>query len=80
MNRPSESRRDIENLIATYAFLEDDGGFDGMGALLNLCAFTFGNGPIIRGKAAMGSCETRFEYVNEDGTPCIRHLTHHPRL
>ncbi len=47
------SEREIENLIATYAFLVDDGEFENLGALLDRCDFTLGPGPTIRGKEAV---------------------------
>ena len=45
--------RAIENLIARYSFLVDDGDFDGLGELLAACALTLGPGPAVRGRAAI---------------------------
>jgi 3-phenylpropionate/cinnamic acid dioxygenase small subunit len=67
--------RDIENLIATYAFLVDDGDFDGLGALLDQCDFTLGDGPAIRGKDAIAKFAREALRVYEDGTPRTRHVT-----
>ena len=69
------SERDIENLIGTYAFLVDDGDFDGLGALLDQCDFALGNGPAIRGKDAIAKFGHESLQVYEDGTPHTRHVT-----
>jgi 3-phenylpropionate/cinnamic acid dioxygenase small subunit len=69
------SERDIENLIATYAFLVDDGDFDGLGALLDQCDFTLGGGPAIRGRQAIASFARQAPQVYDDGTPRTRHVT-----
>jgi hypothetical protein len=43
---PPSSYRAIENLIATYAELVDDGDFAGLGALLANATFTGGGAPV----------------------------------
>lgn len=69
------SERDIENLIGTYAFLVDDGDFDGLGALLNQCDFTLAKSPPIRGKEAIAKFGRESLQVYDDGTPRTRHVT-----
>jgi 3-phenylpropionate/cinnamic acid dioxygenase small subunit len=69
------SEREIENLIGTYAFLVDDGDFDGLGALLDECDFTLGNGPAIRGRDAIAKLGRQALQVYDDGTPRTRHVT-----
>jgi 3-phenylpropionate/cinnamic acid dioxygenase small subunit len=69
------SEREIENLIGSYAFLVDDGDFDGLGALLNQCDFTLGDGPTIRGKVAIAKFAGDALRVYDDGTPRTRHVT-----
>ena len=69
------SERDIENLIGTYAFLVDDGDFDGLGELLDQCDFALGDGPAIRGKDAIAKFGRESLQVYADGTPRTRHVT-----
>jgi 3-phenylpropionate/cinnamic acid dioxygenase small subunit len=69
------SERAIENLIASYAFLVDDGKFDELGALLDRCDFRLGNSPIIRGKDAIAKFARDALQVFEDSTPRTRHVT-----
>jgi 3-phenylpropionate/cinnamic acid dioxygenase small subunit len=69
------SERESENLIATYAFLVDDGKFDDLGALLDRCDFRLGSGPAIRGKEAIAKFARDALQVFEDGTPRTRHVT-----
>ncbi|HEY4068878.1 MAG TPA: nuclear transport factor 2 family protein [Burkholderiaceae bacterium] len=53
MSHGLSSERAIENLIARYSFLVDDGDFAGLGELLGACAFTLGAGPAVRGREAI---------------------------
>lgn len=69
------SEREIENLIATYAFLVDDGDFDNLGVLLDRCDFRLNNGPVIRGSDAIAKFARDALQVFEDGTPRTRHVT-----
>jgi len=69
------SEREIENLIGTYAFLVDDGDFDGLGELLDHCDFRLGAGPAIRGKDAIARFGRDSLQVFADGTPRTRHVT-----
>ncbi len=69
------SEREIENLIATYAFLVDDGEFENLGALLDRCDFTLGPGPTIRGKEAVAKPARNALRIFDDGTPRTRHVT-----
>ena len=69
------SEREIENLIATYAFLVDDGEFDKLGVLLDRCDLTLGSGPTIRGNEAVAKLARDALQVFEDGTPRTRHVT-----
>ena len=68
------SCRAIENLIATYAELVDDGDFAGLGALLADATFTGSGAPV----SGSGAIETMFRdmlIVYDDGTPRTRHVT-----
>jgi 3-phenylpropionate/cinnamic acid dioxygenase small subunit len=67
--------RSIENLISRYAFLVDDGDFDGLGQLLEHCDFTLGAGPAVRGRAAVVALARAALQVHSDGTPRTRHVT-----
>ncbi len=69
------SDREIENLIATYAFLVDDGKFDALGELLDRCDFTLGSGPVLRGREAIAAFARKALRTFEDGTPRTRHVT-----
>jgi 3-phenylpropionate/cinnamic acid dioxygenase small subunit len=69
------SDRAIENLIAQYAFLVDDGDFEGLGRLLAHCNFTLGAGPPVRGDGAVTALATHALQVHADGTPRTRHVT-----
>ena len=75
MTHAQSSEREIENLIATYAFLVDDGAFDELGLLLDRCDFKLGDGPVIRGKEAVAKFGRQALQVFEDGTPRTRHVT-----
>jgi 3-phenylpropionate/cinnamic acid dioxygenase small subunit len=71
----ASSSRIIENLIATYAFLVDDGEFAKLGDLLADATFSLNGGPAIKGRDAI----ERFAYdtlqTYDDGTPRTRHVT-----
>ena len=67
--------RAIENLIARYSFLVDDGDFDGLGELLAACALTLGPGPAVRGRAAIAQLARAALMTCDDGTPRTRHVT-----
>src|ERR1700685_3577865 len=71
---PPSSYRAIENLIATYAELVDDGNFAGLGALLANATFTGGGAPV----SGSDAIENMFQdtlIVYDDGTPRTKHLT-----
>jgi 3-phenylpropionate/cinnamic acid dioxygenase small subunit len=71
---PPSSHRAIENLIATYAELVDDGDFAGLGALLANATFTGGGAPV----SGSDAVENMFQdtlIVYDDGTPRTKHLT-----
>jgi 3-phenylpropionate/cinnamic acid dioxygenase small subunit len=69
------SEREIGNLIATYAFLVDDGEFEQLGVLLDRCDFTLGKGPAVRGSEAIAKLARGALQVFGDGTPRTRHVT-----
>jgi hypothetical protein len=71
--RAIEGYRAIENLIATYAELVDDGDFAGLGALLADATFTGGGGPV-SGAAAIEQM-FRAMVIVYDGTPRTQHVT-----
>jgi 3-phenylpropionate/cinnamic acid dioxygenase small subunit len=68
------SDRQIENLIARYAFLVDDGEFAGLGDLLDAADFTLGPNTV-RGKAAVEELALNTLQTYADGTPRTRHVT-----
>jgi 3-phenylpropionate/cinnamic acid dioxygenase small subunit len=68
------SYRAIENLIATYAELVDDGDFAGLGALLADATFT-GSGAPVSGPDAIEKMFRDMLIVYDDGTPRTRHVT-----
>jgi 3-phenylpropionate/cinnamic acid dioxygenase small subunit len=68
------SEREIENLIARYAFLVDDGDFAGLGELLDAADFTLG-ASTVRGKEAIGELARNVLLTYADGTPRTRHVT-----
>jgi 3-phenylpropionate/cinnamic acid dioxygenase small subunit len=70
---PSSSRI-IENLIATYAELVDDGDFAGVGALLADAVFT-GSAGSVSGRDAIEKTLRDNLIVYEDGTPRTKHVT-----
>lgn len=68
------SHRAIENLIARYAELVDDGDFAGLGALLADAVFVGGGEPV-RGSAAIEEMFRETVVVHDDGTPRTQHVT-----
>jgi 3-phenylpropionate/cinnamic acid dioxygenase small subunit len=73
-NDPSSSYRAIENLIATYAELVDDGDFAGVGNLLADATFTGGAGSVSGRDAIEKMLQDRL-IVYDDGTPRTKHVT-----
>jgi 3-phenylpropionate/cinnamic acid dioxygenase small subunit len=71
---PSLSYRAIENLIAAYAELVDDGDFAGLGALLADATFIGGGAPV-SGADAIEKMFGDTLIVYDDGTPRTRHVT-----
>lgn len=69
------SSRIIENLIATYAFLVDDGEFAQLGNLLADADFSLNGGPPIRGHDAIERFAHDTLQTYDDGTPKTRHVT-----
>src|SRR5271156_2524629 len=68
------SYRAIENLIATYAELVDDGDFAGLGTLLADATFTGSSAPA----SSPDAIEKMFRgmlIVYDDGTPQTKHVT-----
>jgi 3-phenylpropionate/cinnamic acid dioxygenase small subunit len=74
MTPAAASDRQIENLIARYAFLVDDGDFAGLGELLEAADFTLGPN-IVHGKAAVEELALSTLRTYADGTPRTRHVT-----
>jgi ketosteroid isomerase-like protein len=70
---PASSPRAIENLIATYAELVDNGDFAGVGILLAEATF-IGRGVPVSGRDAIEKMLRESVIVYEDGTPCTKHL------
>src|SRR6266567_6259471 len=68
------SYRAIENLIATYAELVDDGDFAAVGILLADATFTGGTGPV-SGRDAIEKMLRDNLIVYDDGTPRTKHVT-----
>lgn len=71
---PPPIRRAIENLIATYAELVDNGDFAGLGALLADATFT-GSGAPVTGAGAIEQMFRDLLIVYDDGTPRTKHVT-----
>lgn len=67
------SYRAIENLIAAYAELVDDGDFEGVARLLADATFTGGVG-LVSGRAAIEKMLRDNVIVYDDGTPRTKHL------
>ena len=68
------SYRAIENLIATYAELVDDGDFAGVGILLADATFT-GSVGSVSGRDAIEKMLRDTLIVYDDGTPRTKHVT-----
>lgn len=66
--------RQIENLIATYAFLVDDGKFAELGELMADCTLSL-NGTTVVGRDAIEEFAHGVLQVHDDGTPRTRHVT-----
>src|SRR6476620_8442079 len=64
----------IQNLIATYAELVDDGDFAAVGALLSEATFTGGAGSV-SGRDAIEKMLRDSVIVYDDGTPRTKHIT-----
>jgi 3-phenylpropionate/cinnamic acid dioxygenase small subunit len=71
---PTSSYRAIENLIARYAELVDDGDFPGLGILLADATFT-GSGEPVSGRDAIEKMFRDTLIVYADGTPRTQHVT-----
>ncbi|MFG2288215.1 nuclear transport factor 2 family protein [Streptomyces sp. NPDC048595] len=71
---PTSSHRAIENLIARYAELVDDGDFAGLGILLAYATFT-GSGAPVSGGDAIEKMFRDTLIVYADGTPRTQHVT-----
>jgi 3-phenylpropionate/cinnamic acid dioxygenase small subunit len=71
---PPSSYRAIENLIATYAELVDDGDFAEVGTLLADATFTGGAGSV-SGRDAIEKMLRDRLIVYENGTPRTKHVT-----
>ncbi|MFE4355577.1 nuclear transport factor 2 family protein [Kitasatospora sp. NPDC057518] len=71
---PVPSHRAIENLIARYAELVDDGDFAGLGALLADAVFV-GSGAPVRGGEAIEAMFRETVIIHADGTPRTQHVT-----
>ena len=75
MSTPTpSSHRAIENLIAKYAELVDDGDFAGVGALLADATFT-GSAGSVTGRDAIEKMLRESLIVYDDGTPRTKHVT-----
>ncbi len=75
MPRPPSDERAIENLVARYALLVDDGDFHGLGQLLADCTFTLGPGASVHGAQAIEQLARDALQTHDDGTPRTRHVT-----
>jgi 3-phenylpropionate/cinnamic acid dioxygenase small subunit len=71
---PLSSYRTIENLIAAYAELVDDGDFAGLGRLLADATFA-GSGAAVSGPDAIEQMFRDMLIVYDDGTPRTKHVT-----
>ncbi|NUP40182.1 MAG: nuclear transport factor 2 family protein [Streptomyces sp.] len=71
---PASSHRAIENLIARYAELVDDGDFAGLGILLADATFT-GSAEPVSGRDAIEKMFQDTLIVYADGTPRTQHVT-----
>jgi 3-phenylpropionate/cinnamic acid dioxygenase small subunit len=68
------AERAIENLIARYAFLVDDGDFAGLGTLLDHAEFRLGRA-VAHGRADIENLAGTVLRTYQDGTPRTRHVT-----
>lgn len=68
------SHRAVENLLARYAELVDDGDFAGLGLLLADATFV-GSGPPVSGGEAVEKMFRDTLIVHADGTPRTQHVT-----
>jgi 3-phenylpropionate/cinnamic acid dioxygenase small subunit len=64
----------VQNLIATYAELVDDGDFAGLGTLLADATF-IGSGAPVSGPDALQKMFRDMLIVYDDGTPRTKHVT-----
>jgi 3-phenylpropionate/cinnamic acid dioxygenase small subunit len=71
----AEPSRRIENLIASYAFLVDDGEFAALGELLAEADFSLNGGPAVHGRDAIERLAHDTLQTYDDGTPRTRHVT-----
>ena len=71
---PLPSHRAVENLIARYAELVDDGDFAGLGLLLADATFV-GSGAPVSGREAIEKMFHDTLIVYADGTPRTQHVT-----
>ncbi|MFF4161408.1 nuclear transport factor 2 family protein [Streptomyces sp. NPDC001678] len=71
---PMPVYRAVENLIARYAELVDDGDFAGLGVLLADATFIGGGRPV-RGRDAIERMFRDTVIVHADGTPRTQHVT-----
>jgi 3-phenylpropionate/cinnamic acid dioxygenase small subunit len=71
---PTSSYRAIENLIAAYAELVDDGDFAGVGVLLADATFIGGAGAV-SGRDAIENMLRGSLIVHDDGTTRTKHVT-----
>ena len=74
MSAAPSSYRAIENLIASYAELVDDGDFAGVGILLADATFTGAAGSV-SGRDAIEKMLRDSLIVYDDGTPRTKHVT-----
>ncbi|MEV6674379.1 nuclear transport factor 2 family protein [Streptomyces sp. NPDC051162] len=74
---PTPSHRAVENLIARYAELVDDGDFAGLGALLAEAVFigSTGSGAPVSGRDAIEAMFRDTVILYADGTPRTQHVT-----
>jgi 3-phenylpropionate/cinnamic acid dioxygenase small subunit len=71
----AEPSRRIENLIASYAFVVDDGEFAELGELLAEADFSLNGGPAVHGRDAVERLAHETLQTYDDGTPRTRHVT-----
>ncbi|MET7903108.1 nuclear transport factor 2 family protein [Streptomyces sp. NPDC005355] len=71
---PTSSYRAVENLIARYAELVDDGDFAGLGSLLADATFTGSSAPV-SGRETIEKMFRDTLIVYADGTPRTQHVT-----